>query len=149
MKLYSPKEIKKYIDKVKDYDWDTFDVYLSGSCLENRKTKDVDLIVTGEGNYLSLIETIKKIEKTGPYDITFRLKILSNDELKKEGVIWSGKYWRKKTKSKFEAGRGRGYWNNNFYFVAKKTPFPEFDHPTVRRTIKEPKLIHKGSCNLK
>jgi predicted nucleotidyltransferase len=148
MKLYSSKEIKNYISKIKDYNWDTFKVYLSGSCLENRKTKDVDLIVTGDGNYELLVETIKKIRETGPYDVTFRFEILSQEELKKEGTILYGKHYDR-AGSKWAAQRPGGFWKNSFYFLPLKTPFPEFNHPTIKRTIKEPKLIYDGSCNLK
>lgn len=66
--MISKKKIEETIIKINQQNWEGYKLYFIGGIVEERKTKDIDIFVVGNGNEKELIKSIKNIQERGVID---------------------------------------------------------------------------------
>ena len=135
-KLYNKKDFIKYI---KDLDWLDFNVYLVGSCLENKIAKDIDLVITGNGDLNLLKSNCKKLKELGPFDIF----IQPNGNLKSWYVEPNQLFAKTYDRGNPKAKQRKGEWVDGLFWQTVDKRWIE-KNKNKKPKLLTPKLIIKG-----
>jgi len=78
--MISKKKIKETLIKIKQQNWEGYKLYFIGGVIEDRKTKDIDIFIVGNGNEKKLIKSINNVQERGLVDF-FVVDYLNDETL--------------------------------------------------------------------
>lgn len=137
------KSVASILDNIKKLNWNGFKLFLVGGLLEDWDTRDIDVVITGDGNYKLLFDSMEKARLLGPIDFYYIKD--ENNLIQDRSKPFTSKFAKSYDKGHSKAKQRPGEWKDGLFWMEYTFPPIHFETNKKYKNQNNPLLIHDGN----